>query len=182
MLAFNLRARVLARFETLSSHARARRARAECWPGQARFSIFSCEPPPAKSRGQRRPEHTAHNFVMAPCPVCLDEPVDPVTLDCAHQLCRACLNQLEDRSRPTPLSQRCPTCRRPLPRVAKASCPRRTPRRPPQRPPCIFCRRGIALRCRRGVFSYTSACGRGASGRAGTSSHNILYEYTGIIN
>ena len=58
---------------------------------------------------------------MAPCPVCLeDPPVDAVTLDCAHQLCRACLNQLEDRSRPTPLSQRCPTCRRPLPRVARA--------------------------------------------------------------
>ena len=31
-----------------------------------------------------------------------------------------------------------------------------------RRPPCIFCRRGIAPRCRRGVSSYTSACGRGA--------------------
>ena len=57
---------------------------------------------------------------MAPCPVCLEEPTSPVTLDCAHQLCGACLAQLEDRSRPTPLSQRCPTCRQPLPRVAKA--------------------------------------------------------------
>ena len=37
----------------------------------------------------------------------------------------------------------------------------------PRRPPCIFCRRGIAPRCRRGVFSCTSACGRGASGHAG---------------
>jgi len=57
---------------------------------------------------------------MAPCPVCLEEPTSPVTLDCSHQICGACLAQLEDRSRPTPLSQRCPTCRRPLPRVAKA--------------------------------------------------------------
>ena len=36
-----------------------------------------------------------------------------------------------------------------------------------------FCWRGIASRCRRGVFSYTSACGRGASGHAGKSSYSI---------
>ena len=50
------------------------------------------------------------------------------------------------------------------------SCRRRTPRPRPRRPPCIFCRRGIVPRCRRGVFSYTSACGRGASGTAGGAS------------
>ena len=38
-----------------------------------------------------------------------------------------------------------------------------TPRPRPRRPPCIFCRRGVVPRCRRGVF----ACGRGASGRTG---------------
>ena len=38
---------------------------------------------------------------------------------------------------------------------------------------CIFCRRGIVPRRRRGVFSYKSACGRGASGPAGRSSYNI---------
>jgi len=36
-----------------------------------------------------------------------------------------------------------------------------------RRPPCIWCRRGFVPRCRRGVFSCRSACGRGASGRAG---------------
>ena len=47
------------------------------------------------------------------------------------------------------------------------TCPRRTPRPRPRRPLCIFCLHCTALRCRRGVFSYTSACGRGASGHAG---------------
>ena len=51
--------------------------------------------------------------------------------------------------------------------LPRASCRPRISRPRPRRPPCIFCRRGIALRCRRGVFSYTSACGRGASGHAG---------------
>ena len=44
------------------------------------------------------------------------------------------------------------------------------------RPLCIFCLHYIVLRCRRGVFSYTSACGRGASGHAGRSSHNSGYD------
>ena len=56
----------------------------------------------------------------APCAVCLDTPTDPVKLDCAHVLCRACLRTLEDRSQNGTLSQRCPTCRSPLPRVAAA--------------------------------------------------------------
>ena len=56
----------------------------------------------------------------APCAGCLDTPTDPVKLDCAHVLCRACLRTLEDRSQNGTLSQRCPTCRSPLPRVAAA--------------------------------------------------------------
>ena len=35
-------------------------------------------------------------------------------------LCASCLARIEDRSGGAPLSQRCPTCRSPLPRVAKA--------------------------------------------------------------
>ena len=57
-------------------------------------------------------------------------------------------------------------------RIKVPSCRPRMPRRPPRRPPCMFCLHYTVLRCRRGVFVYKSACGRGASGRAGKSSHN----------
>ena len=44
----------------------------------------------------------------------------------------------------------------------------------PRRPPCIFCLHYTVLRCRRGVFSCRSACGRGASGHAGKWHYSIL--------
>ena len=52
------------------------------------------------------------------------------------------------------------------------SCPRCTPRPRPRRPPCIFCRRSIVPRCRRGGYVYKSVCGRGASGHAGKLHHS----------
>ena len=58
--------------------------------------------------------------------------------------------------------------------VCTLNFPPRISRPRPRRPPCIFRRRGIALRCRRGVFSCTSACGRGASGPSGKFCYNIL--------
>lgn len=61
-------------------------------------------------------------FIGMRCVVCLDGPLvsPPVVLGCGHELCAGCLSELEAKSARLGLSQTCPVCRAPLPRVAAA--------------------------------------------------------------
>lgn len=59
------------------------------------------------------------------CVVCLEElgstnELQAVRLGCGHELCAGCLSKLEGESAWLGLSQSCPLCRAPLPRVAAA--------------------------------------------------------------
>jgi hypothetical protein len=69
---------------------------------------------------------------MAECPICMEEDVKFVAMECGHELCDACLKKIMD------VSKECPMCRLPLTEAPKESafC---------QKIVCILCFASICL-------------------------------------